>query len=136
MHLPPAPDGCPPRPQITYLLRELWRGFSARAERVVMPGGNRGLMRATADLTFVRWDRARAATVDNLVLLTQREADAHEQADLSELRRSEPEFCAFVEHMLARARFEYCGERDAGVAWAPCAAPGSGVACGRQGDPP
>lgn len=100
------------RDDVVYLLRELWRGFSARSERVVMPGGNRGLMRSTADLTFVRWDRRKPATVDNLVLLTTDEADAHEAVDdLEALRRREPEFCAFVERTLARARFDYCGER-------------------------
>lgn len=40
---------------MTYLLREVWRGFSARADRVVAPGGDKGLMRATAHLTFTRW---------------------------------------------------------------------------------
>ncbi len=41
---------------VTYLLREVWRGFSARdADRVVAPGGDKGLMRATAHLTFTRW---------------------------------------------------------------------------------
>ena len=112
-----------PPHQIVYLLRELWRGFSARSERVVMPGGNHGLMRATAHLTFVRWDRSKPATVDNLVLLTQEEADAHEQADLEQLRRDEPQFVAFVEGVLARARFEYCGERGREAAWAPQPSP-------------
>lgn len=73
----------------------------------------------------MRWDRRRPATVDNLVLLTLQEADAHEQADLAALQRTEPALCAFVEGMLARARFEYCGERDAGVAWAVRPAPGA-----------
>jgi hypothetical protein len=97
-------------PQIIYLLRELWRGFSARAERVVPPGGNRGLTRSTADLTLVRWDVSRPATVDNLVLLTMTEADAHQATTLEALRREEPEFVAYVESQLARVRFEYCGD--------------------------
>lgn len=97
---------------MVYLLRELWRGFSARGERVVLPGGNRGLMRSTADLTFTRWDRRKPATVDNLVLLTLGEADAHDKADLEALRREEPSFVGFVEGVLARARFEYCGEQQ------------------------
>jgi hypothetical protein len=104
--------------QIIYLLRELWRGFSARSDRVVLPGGDRGLMRSTADLTLLRWDARRPATVDNLVLLTLDEADAHEADSLERLRREEPGFVAFVERQLGRARFEYCGERGeaAGVA--------------------
>ena len=69
-------------------------------------------MRSTADLTFVRWDATRAATVDNLVLLTLAEADAHQATTLEALRREEPEFVAFVESQLTRVRFEYCADYD------------------------
>lgn len=93
------------------MLRELWRGFSARAERVVAPGGQRGLTRSTADLTLERWDASKAATVDNLVLLTISEADEHRAKGLDKVRQEEPEFAAYVEAQLARARFDYCGER-------------------------
>jgi tRNA A37 threonylcarbamoyladenosine dehydratase len=117
---------------VSYLLHELWRGFSARAERVVPPGGNRGLSRCTADLTLVRWDASRPARVDNLVLLTLAEADAHEAlglqgSGLDELRAKEPKFVAFVEGVLARARLEYCG-----VGWGEQQAAARAAAAGEE----
>lgn len=54
--------------QIIYLLRELWRGRSAReGEAPRFPGGDKGLMRATSHLCLTRWDVEKLATVDNLV---------------------------------------------------------------------
>ena len=54
--------------QIIYLLRELWRGRGAKeGEAPYVPGGDKGLMRATSHLCFTRWDITKAATVDNLV---------------------------------------------------------------------
>jgi tRNA A37 threonylcarbamoyladenosine dehydratase len=71
------------RDDVVYLLRELWRGYSARlGERgrvAAAVGGTRGLMRSTAGLEFTRWDASRPATLDNLVLLTAEEADAHDR---------------------------------------------------------
>lgn len=94
---------------IIYLLRELWRGFSARSDRVVLPGGDKGLMRSTAGHTLTRWDANKPATVDNLVLLTYEEADAHEAiSSLDELRGKEAEFVAKVEAILDKAKREYC----------------------------
>lgn len=93
---------------IVYLLRELWRGFSARnAEGCVLPGGDKGLARSTAGLALTRWDAAKPATVDNLVLLTYEEADAHEATTLEALRAAEPGFVARVERVLGKARREY-----------------------------
>lgn len=92
-----------------YLLRELWRGFSARRpDRVVLPGADKGLMRSTADLVLVRWDADKPATVDNLVLLTFEEADAHAASSLDQLSAAEPEFVSKVEKVLQRARQDYC----------------------------
>ncbi|GLI59189.1 hypothetical protein VaNZ11_001023 [Volvox africanus] len=93
---------------MVYLLREAWRGFSARdLQRVVAPGGDKGLMRATAHLTFTRWDAAKPCTADNLVLLTGPEADAHDiLPSLGVLRSSEPELVARVEAVLERVRRE------------------------------
>jgi hypothetical protein len=103
--------------QVTYLVRELWRGFSARAPRVVLPGeacvtrprlggsgaligellfrvmprlvfvgGDKGLCRSTVNLVLTRWDSARPAMVDNLILLEREEADAHDANNLEDLR--------------------------------------------------
>jgi hypothetical protein len=54
------------------------------------------------------WDASRPATVDNLVLLTQKEADAHDelQGGLEALRAAEPELVAKVERVLGRVRRE------------------------------
>ncbi|PNH06422.1 hypothetical protein TSOC_007192 [Tetrabaena socialis] len=94
---------------VAFLLREVWRGFSARDPQagVVPPGGDKGLNRATAHLTFTRWDPSRPAAADNLVLLTLGEAEAHEQLDsLAGLAEREPALVARVEARLDRVRRE------------------------------
>ncbi|KAG2483870.1 hypothetical protein HYH03_017267 [Edaphochlamys debaryana] len=98
---------------VTYLLREAWRGFGARDDPVVAPGGDKGLMRATAHLTFTRWDATRPATADNLVLLSTAQADQHDElttekgaAAIEALRASEPALVARVEAVLDRVRRE------------------------------
>jgi hypothetical protein len=92
-----------------FLLREVFRGFSARADRVVAPGGDRGLMRSTANLHFTRWDRTKPPTVDNLVLLTDEEAEAHDALPgLQVLQQQEPEFVARVEQLLDHVRAHVC----------------------------
>lgn len=91
---------------MVYLLREVYRGLSARAPPVIRPGGDKALCRSTADLTFTRWDAAAPATVDNLVLLTQQEADLHDQTTLDQLRQQEPAFVARVEGLIDRVRRE------------------------------
>lgn len=79
-----------------FLLREVYRGFSARSDRLVPPGGDKGLMRSTAHLHFTRWDKGKAPTVDNLVLLTAEEAEEHDATDLQQLTQQDP---TFVERM-------------------------------------
>jgi hypothetical protein len=86
----------------------VYRGFSARAQRVVLPGGDRGLLRSTAHLHFTRWDAARPATADNLVLLTADEAAAHDAAGLARLRTQEPAFVSKVERLLDHVRAQLC----------------------------
>lgn len=99
-----ARHACPTCLQIILLLREVYRGFSARADRQVLPGGDKGLMRSTAHLHLTRWDSAKPPTVDNLVLLTAEEADAHDLQDLQELRRDEPALALRVERLLDAVR--------------------------------
>eukprot|EP00798_Chlamydomonas_sp_ICE-L_P024647 gene24647-10270_t len=75
-------DKCPPCPldldDVTYMLRELWRGMSAtNMKQEVYPGAQKGLMRSTNNLVFTRWDASKIATVDNMVLLNVEEADEH-----------------------------------------------------------
>uniref|UniRef100_A0A7S3QJN2 THIF-type NAD/FAD binding fold domain-containing protein n=1 Tax=Dunaliella tertiolecta TaxID=3047 RepID=A0A7S3QJN2_DUNTE len=108
-------DRCPPLPidmdDIIYMLRELWRGRSAKeGEAPSVPGGDKGLMRATSHLCLTRWDVTKPATVDNLVLLSHEEADEHDaQQDLNPGSRPEgdPVFVKRVERVLDKARREH-----------------------------
>ena len=45
--------------QVIYLVREVWRGVSARADWHVLPGGDMGTKRSLADLTLTRSASAR-----------------------------------------------------------------------------
>lgn len=95
--------------EVEALVREVWRGRSARAAPGQGPG-DKALKRSVGHLTLTRWDAARPATVDNLVLLTHEEADAHDAGpawDLPALRAMEPELCTRVEAALARAAAEF-----------------------------
>lgn len=90
------------------------------------PGGDKGLMRTTAQLTLTRWDASRPATVCNLVLLSFDEAEEHEAAAtaggskggclaqpevaaswLAALRQCQPAYVAYVEAHLDRVRREH-----------------------------
>eukprot|EP00879_Flechtneria_rotunda_P027469 GHRR01029429.1.p1 GENE.GHRR01029429.1~~GHRR01029429.1.p1 ORF type:complete len:288 (+),score=80.11 GHRR01029429.1:984-1847(+) len=92
------------RDDILLLLREVYRGFSARAERQVVPGGDKGLMRSTAHLHFTRWDASKLPTVDNLVLLTAEEAEQHDRTSLAQLQLEDPLFVQKVEGLLDQVR--------------------------------
>ncbi|CAK0785696.1 hypothetical protein CVIRNUC_008907 [Coccomyxa viridis] len=76
---------------VIYLVRNVWRGLSAKGAGHVLPGADKGLQRSLKDLTLTRWDAQRGATVDNLVLLTFEEAEVHEASDLNSVQQSEPE---------------------------------------------
>lgn len=96
--------------EVEVLIRELWRGVSARA--TVSPPDDRSLTRGLGDLALTRWDPTRGGRIDNLVLLTREEADAHDEwmmnaGGIAALQAAEPEFVAKVEAVLARAREEF-----------------------------
>lgn len=93
---------------MVFLLREVYRGFSARSDRVVAPGADKGLMRSTAHLHFTRWDRSKPPTLDNLVLLSSEEAEQHDATGLQQLQQQEPEFVAKVERLLDQVRAQIC----------------------------
>lgn len=40
--------------QVIYLVREVWRGLSAKGSGHVLPGGDRGFKRSLAGLTLTR----------------------------------------------------------------------------------
>lgn len=96
--------------EVEILVREIWRGTSARAEEIAPL---KALSKCTGGLALTIWDPSKGSVVDNLVLLTQKEADAHdEQVSKPEgfetLCTSEPEFASKVNHVLARVRAEFC----------------------------
>ncbi|KAJ9505283.1 hypothetical protein QJQ45_027866, partial [Haematococcus lacustris] len=111
--------------QVVYLLRELWRGFSAKAGPPPrIPGGDKGLKRATGHLCLTREYSASQSLHPLLlvnvsialtdcskkfthVLLTFEEADAHDATSLVELRLRDPEYCERVERVLTKARNEH-----------------------------
>ena len=51
-----------------------------------------------------RWDRRKPAAVDNLVLLTCEEADAHDARTLEETQQRDPDCYAYVSKLLASVR--------------------------------
>ena len=55
-----------------------------------------------------RWDKARPATIDNLVLLDFDEADQHDAADLQQLQQSDPQFKQWVDNKLSHVAALYC----------------------------
>lgn len=92
--------------EVRCLVRELWRGRSARSPL----GSNlKGMSRALGDLCLCRWELHRPPVPHNLVLLTKAEADAHEARGgyTPEMRLREPAFCDAVQAVLRRARLEF-----------------------------
>ncbi|CAL5228157.1 g11237 [Coccomyxa viridis] len=87
---------------VIYLVRDVWRGLSAKGSRIVLPGGDKGFQRSLKDLTLTRWDGEHPSTVDNLVLLTFQEAEAHECSNLKDVKQTDPE--SFDRVMSARRR--------------------------------
>ena len=71
-----------------------------------LPQGFKGLWRSTFGLCLERWDERLPARVDNLVMLRMEEAEEHAGLGLAKVRAARPEFAAFVEGRLARARRE------------------------------
>jgi len=102
---------------VSYAMSELWGCRSARhglAEADDAPPpppnvGRKASFRSTRDLVLTRWDAARPATVDNLVLLTFDEADAldEQEGGAEALRRTDPAFAARVDAAVARARRDH-----------------------------
>ncbi|KAL4443221.1 hypothetical protein ABPG75_010976 [Micractinium tetrahymenae] len=92
--------------EVEVLVKEIWHGYSARAPHP--PLNDKGITRGVGHLTLTRWDPAKPATVDNLVLLSHAEADEHDQLEsLEGLRQQEPELCRRVEATLERARRDF-----------------------------
>lgn len=91
--------------EVEVLVREIWRGESARATE---PRPLRGVSKMIGHLHLTVWDPALGDVIDNLILLTGEEADAHDAlvsrpGGFESLRRDEPAFVDGVERRLARA---------------------------------
>jgi len=102
--------------EIAWLTRDVWRGLSARYNFGDKDKGQKGLWRDTKMLALTRWRPELPSTPDNLVMLTKKEADAHDALGpgaADHIRRTEPELYDKVERCLGEAR---CMFRD-GWAW-------------------
>ncbi|CAM8977324.1 unnamed protein product [Rhodiola kirilowii] len=92
--------------EVMYIVKELWRGRSARDESAKGVLG-RKMWRSVNDLMLVRWDKTKPATVSNLILLKFKEADEHELTTLDDIKLNEPEFFTRVTSVLERVELEF-----------------------------
>ncbi|EIE19543.1 hypothetical protein COCSUDRAFT_67693 [Coccomyxa subellipsoidea C-169] len=90
---------------VIYLVREVWRGLSAKGPPYVLSGGDKGFKRSLANLTLTRWDKECPATVDNLVLLTFGEAEQHEEMRPEDVKTEDPNFFRRVQQGIARVLY-------------------------------
>ncbi|XVF28853.1 hypothetical protein REPUB_Repub15cG0067800 [Reevesia pubescens] len=91
--------------EVRYIVKELWHGRSARELSAKDVG--RGMWRSVNELMLVRWDRAKPASVSNLILLKFKEADEHELRTLDDIKEREPEFFSRVTSVLKRAEQDF-----------------------------
>ncbi|KAL2621669.1 hypothetical protein R1flu_001874 [Riccia fluitans] len=91
--------------EVAVVIREIWRGRSARNQG--SREGGRGIWNAMKMLTLTRWDVTKPPTMGNLVLLTFSEAEEHEARPLHILKKEEPDFYDMVEKKLSLARKEF-----------------------------
>ncbi|KAG0518421.1 hypothetical protein BDA96_09G173700 [Sorghum bicolor] len=91
--------------EVMYIVKELWRGRSARDQSQKDTG--RKMWRSVNELMLVRWDKSKAAGISNLILLKFSEADAHESTTLDRIKEEEPEFYSMVSRVLKRAEMEF-----------------------------
>ena len=94
---------------VAYVMSELWSCRSARngwGEEEAGPPSNapKAVFRSTAQLVLTRWDREQPASVDNLVLLTGAEAEAHDRDGIA---AADPAWAAHVHATLRRSAREH-----------------------------
>ncbi|EMS56328.1 Uncharacterized protein C1A6.10 [Triticum urartu] len=104
MNLNVSPIGLVDAEEVMYIVKELWRGRSARDQNM---DTGRKMWRSVNELMLVRWDKSKPAGVSNLILLKFSEADAHESTTLDQIKDEEPEFYAMVSRVLKRAETEF-----------------------------
>lgn len=91
--------------EVMYIVKDLWRGRSAREQSIEHVG--RGMWRSVNELMLVRWDQRKPASVSNLVLLKFKEADEHESRTLDDIKEKEPEYFNRVTSVLKRAELDF-----------------------------
>lgn len=91
--------------EVTYIVKELWHGRSARDQLNKDVG--RKMWRSVNELMLVRWDREKPASVANLVLLKFNEAEAHEATTIENIKKKEPAFYDMVIGVLRKAMTDY-----------------------------
>ncbi|KAJ0987270.1 hypothetical protein J5N97_005626 [Dioscorea zingiberensis] len=91
--------------EVMYVVKELWRGRSARDQSEKEVG--RKMWRSVNELMLVRWDKTKPAAVSNLILLKFKEADEHESTTLDAIKEDEPEFYTMVNQVLRRAEMDF-----------------------------
>eukprot|EP00982_Pelagococcus_subviridis_P016304 31471-Pelagococcus_subviridis.AAC.6 len=106
---------------VIYLIKDVWQGRSARAQN---PSIGKGMWRNTSDLCLTRWNPSKPANLDNLILLSSEEADAHDAevfrifetdndsdqikpCGFDSLVDREPYFAYFIERKLQRVRRDF-----------------------------
>ena len=98
--------------EVVYLVREIWRAVSARQDPNTQVKDTGLHWKNTSGLALTRWDPKRPASLDNLVLLTVEECDAHdarcaEPGGFQRLLEEEPEFRRYVESRFERVRADF-----------------------------
>ena len=96
--------------EVEILIREIWRGHSARAN--TLPANEMTLTRGLGNLALTRWNPSKPPTIDNLILLTKEEANAHDKQvtmpnGFEMLLNTEPKFAQYVTAVLSRAKNEF-----------------------------
>ena len=96
--------------EVEILIKEVWRGVSVRATE--LPADDKALTKGLGNLVLTRWDPCKSGSVENLVLMTREEADAHEEevavpGGFEALKEREPELVKKVEKALQRARRDF-----------------------------
>ncbi|KAK9837825.1 hypothetical protein WJX74_005880 [Apatococcus lobatus] len=91
---------------IIIMVREVWRHRSARHSPTDSKP-DKGLYRSTHHLTLTRWDSSQEASMDNLILLTFQEAEAHEASTLTNIQEAEPAFFNHVTRVLQAVNLHY-----------------------------
>ncbi|KMS97423.1 hypothetical protein BVRB_5g127040 [Beta vulgaris subsp. vulgaris] len=91
--------------EVRYVVKELWRGRSAKDDSVRDVG--RAMWRSVNELMLVRWNHTNPASVSNLILLKFDEVDEHESMTLDDIKEKEPEFFQRVSNVLKRAILDF-----------------------------